>query len=633
MKKALFVCIIIILAMVSCTERKFDNPLDPVLIDDNLIPPDNFQIMVVDEDVLELTWEDKCDIEDSFQIYRKVGKKDYALIKTVPANSTAWQDNSVELGNTYSYKIYAVNDDYRSLNATEFSFDYNLRPPTNFKLEALSDTRFKLSWHDTNHFEQGYKLDRQTGDSEWQENFATLPENARSWEYVINEPEIPVYSWRIRAYYKSQHSGYSSETSLKVSDPVFSVAGGTYNTNQSVTISCATQGAQIRYTTNGSTPTSSSALYSYAISISAPTALRAKAFKNGWTDSETTSANYILKVATPTFNLAGGTYLPPQSVAINCATNGATIRYTTNGDTPTSSSTLYSDAIQINTDTTLKAKAFKSSWTDSEITFSSYIFDMILVPGGTFIMGDTRGVGYNNELPTHSVTLNSFYISKYHVTQGEYETTVGHNPASYPGVGSNYPVYSVNWYDAIKYCNLRSIDEGLTPVYSISGSTNPDDWGIVPNWNNTTWNAAVCNWNANGYRLPTEAEWEYAARGATNNPDYLYSGSDNIDDVAWYRDNSGENTHPVEGKAPNGLGIYDMSGNVREWCWDWYGSSYYSSSPSNNPRGPASGTSRLFRGGSWFSYADRCRVTYRGSYSYPNNRDYNHGFRVVRAIK
>ena len=256
---------------------------------------------------------------------------------------------------------------------------------------------------------------------------------------------------------------------------------------------------------------------------------------------------------------------------------------------------------------------------------------MVYVPGGTFTMGDTRGQGSSDELPTHSVTLNSFLIGKYQVTQGEYQAVMGSNPASSYGVGSNYPVYYVSWYDAITYCNLRSINEGLTPVYSISGSTNPANWGSIPSSDNATWNAAICNWNANGYRLPTEAEWEYAARGATNSPDYLYSGSDTIGNVAWYDGNSGSGTHPVGGKAANGLEIYDMSGNVYEWCWDWYDASYYSSRASNNPKGPASGSYRVLRGGSWGSNDYFCRVAFRFNYS-PASRSYYIGFRVCRSV-
>jgi formylglycine-generating enzyme required for sulfatase activity len=261
------------------------------------------------------------------------------------------------------------------------------------------------------------------------------------------------------------------------------------------------------------------------------------------------------------------------------------------------------------------------------------LVETVRVPGGTFTMGRTKGDGPNYELPTHSVTLSSFYIGKYQVTQGEYEAIMGSNPSHSYSVGNKYPVYYVSWYDAIKFCNLCSMREKLVPVYSIAGSTNPDSWGEVPSTSDddSTWAAAVCNWNANGYRLPTEAEWEYAARGATNNPDYLYSGSDNARDVAWYNENASTMFH-VGTRAPNGLGIYDMSGNVFEWCWDWYDSSYYSSSPSNNPRGPESGSDRMIRGGCW-SLNDRyCRVSNRSDDN-PAYKNSMIGFRVCRSAK
>ncbi|MCB5234542.1 MAG: SUMF1/EgtB/PvdO family nonheme iron enzyme [Candidatus Cloacimonetes bacterium] len=421
----------------------------------------------------------------------------------------------------------------------------------------------------------------------------------------------------------------------KVATPTFSPRTGTYEGTQYVTIKCATKGAAILYTTDGSAPGVASPVYSEPIMIDSDTTIIAQAFKAGLIDSDISSVSYIINmptVATPVFNPAGGVVDSPQSVLISCATAGAVIRYTTNGISPTSSSTLYEGAIQINPNTMLKARAFKEDWNDSDIATANFLSptEMVLVPAGTFTMGRTQGSGESNELPTHSVTLSSFSIGKYQVTQSEYQAVMGSNPALDYGVGSNYPVYFINWYDAITYCNLRSIIEGLTPVYSISDSTNPDDWGIVPYWYDATWDAAVCNWNANGYRLPTEAEWEYAARGAANSPDYLYSGSDIVDDVAWYCDNSDGIAHPVGGKSANGLGIYDMSGNVYELCWDRYDRSYYSSSPSDNPSGPESGSYRVLRGGSWVNYGDRCRVAYRGYFA-PSNKDNYVGFRVCRT--
>ena len=197
----------------------------------------------------------------------------------------------------------------------------------------------------------------------------------------------------------------------------------------------------------------------------------------------------------------------------------------------------------------------------------------VLTPeSGVFIAGRT-------------VTIPNLYVCPHEVTQSEYETYCEYNGTSHSsggiqmplhpdgnhGAGENYPVYYVNWYDAIAYCNSRSIAEGRTPCYSLDGDTDYTHWagGYIPSTQNTSadiWNTVQCDFNANGYRLPTEAEWEYLARGG-NRDSFLYSGSDTLNDVAWNWRISDIKSHEVMTKAPNSLGLYDMSGNVREWCW------------------------------------------------------------------
>ena len=219
--------------------------------------------------------------------------------------------------------------------------------------------------------------------------------------------------------------------------------------------------------------------------------------------------------------------------------------------------------------------------------------------------------GENWEKPVHTVTVKSFNIGKYEVTQKEWIAVMGSNPSGFKG--DNLPVESVSWYDAIEYCNRLSEKEKLTPAYTIDKSRG--------NW--VRWNR-----NANGYRLPTEAEWEYAAKGGDGSPgNYAFSGSNNADEVAWHKGNSAGSTQEVGAKKPNGLGLYDMSGNVYEWCWDWAGD--YPSGAQTDPVGASSGSYRVVRGGHWYDSAVVARSAFRNG-STPSNGEFNIGFRLVR---
>ncbi|MBU1172265.1 MAG: formylglycine-generating enzyme family protein [Proteobacteria bacterium] len=250
---------------------------------------------------------------------------------------------------------------------------------------------------------------------------------------------------------------------------------------------------------------------------------------------------------------------------------------------------------------------------------------MVSVQGGTFDMVDP-----SSDQVINAVTVSDFSIGKYEVTQKEWSDIMGSNPASGNSVGDNYPVYHISWFEIVMYCNKRSVEEGLTPCYSISASTDPEDWSTLPVYSSdpsfADWNAVECNWSANGYRLPTEAEWEYAARGGAHWTDsYEYSGSDILGSVAWHDGNSNDLTHTIGTKLPNQLGISDMSGNLYEFCWDW--NATYAGDVTD-PTGPGTGEFRIVRGGSWMSMDANCVVD--GRYGeYPNSvYDYN-GFRVV----
>ena len=243
--------------------------------------------------------------------------------------------------------------------------------------------------------------------------------------------------------------------------------------------------------------------------------------------------------------------------------------------------------------------------------------NFILVEGGTF----NNGTSY--------VTVSSFYIDKYELTQAEYQAVMGSNPATDFGVGSNYPVYYVSWFNAIEYCNRRSLQEGLTPCYSYSTyGTNPDGWPSGWNTSNSNHTNVNCNWSANGYRLPTEMEWMFAAKGGNQSQGYTYSGSNTIGDVAWYYSNFSYTTHTVGTKAANELGTFDMSGNVWEWCWDIYGT--YPGGSQTDPHGATSGSDRVLRGGSWYDNAYNCTVSDRLADG-ATDSFYILGFRCVRV--
>jgi formylglycine-generating enzyme required for sulfatase activity len=261
-----------------------------------------------------------------------------------------------------------------------------------------------------------------------------------------------------------------------------------------------------------------------------------------------------------------------------------------------------------------------------EITSSTGIV-MVSVPGGSFQMGnpDTSIENTDNERPVHTVALTGFKMGKYEVTQEQFQKVMGYNQSFFqesPATGEKQarrPVDALSWYDALVFCNKLSLKEGLTPAYSISGSTDPAAWGEVPRSINAAWDAAIIVEKSNGYRLPTEAQWEYAARGGNGSPgSYVYAGSNQPDDVAWYGGNSDGITHEVGKKKPNGLGLYDMSGNVYEWCWDRYKG--YSSEAQTNPIGASSGSDRVLRGGCFYNYT-ALRSTYRYNHSDDNNQN------------
>jgi len=235
---------------------------------------------------------------------------------------------------------------------------------------------------------------------------------------------------------------------------------------------------------------------------------------------------------------------------------------------------------------------------------------MVLIPSGSFQMGDAAGK--EDEKPVHKVTVDGLYMDACEVTQESFLGLSGKNPSRFRD--KKGPVECVRWSDAARYCNARSLKEGLKPCY------NPETW--------------ECDFSADGYRLPTEAEWEFACRAGSETGHFFKGGESQLDNHAWYRNNSTEKVHPTGMKRPNAFGLADMYGNVSEWCNDYYGRDYYANSPEANPVGPPSGDKRVLRGGNWSSRPKDCNSSRRFADN-PETADIcqgydTYGFRCVR---
>ena len=294
-------------------------------------------------------------------------------------------------------------------------------------------------------------------------------------------------------------------------------------------------------------------------------------------------------------------------------------------------------------------------------------FEMVQVDGGSFEMGSSVPGDY--AAPQHTVFVDSFLLGTHPVTQKEYKKVTGTNPAKFrvyrhPAEAKAYlsqndvgsidfnhpvlaleprPVENVNWFEAVVFCNLLSIQTGLKPCYTIRNSVFPENWGRIPVSspahdsevsNYFQWNKVSCDFHADGYRLPTEAEWEYAARGGARSRGYLFAGGNVLAEVGCHQEavayTEQIQTAPVASFAPNELGLYDMSGNVWEWCWDWIGR--YSGEEQSNPHGPVQGQDRVARGGCYSGKESWCRVFFRGGNVPEFKANSTFGFRLCRSV-
>jgi len=646
MKRMYLLLILIVLTfIITCEDREWDNPHDEKSdLEADAWAPQNLAIQQTSLTTAILNWEQIEDVIEGFVIDKKIGYEewiaDYARLKLDSTMISEWADTNLIPDSTllqqYRVKAYAHKE-----KSSEITTE--LRPifpkPTNLQAEQLSDTLIRLTWQDNSNGEDGFWIDRKTGTSEWNVGYSILPANTTQWC-----DSLPVYGlkneYRIYGYCRNVNS-------IKITISIINIIPTPSNLIASViddqslrltwTDNCGYElGLRIErndgngfaqiaevdadvttYTDEGLTYGQS---YTYQVKV--------------FTDkNESNYSNEIqVEMVIPAPTNLKGIIIDEQSVQIiwddNCNfETGYKIERKEEGSTFAeiadlgSNRTSYTDQgltyTILYTYRIIAYTEYNQSNPSNEFNAFGVPESFVFVPGGTFTMGDVWGGGNGDETPTHEVTLSGFYISKYEVTQKQYVDVMGRSDESwtlYYGVGDNYPAYYVMWYKAVEFCNKLSEQDGLTPCYTINGTS------------------VTCDFSANGYRLPTEAEWEYAARSGGRD-DRKWSGTNTESEMgnyAWYYYNS-DKPHPVGTKQPNDLGIYDMSGNFWEWCWDWYSSSYYSSSPSSNPTGPSSGGHRVVRGGSYTQDTSDCRVANRATMD-PASSSTNVGFRILRAF-
>jgi formylglycine-generating enzyme required for sulfatase activity len=435
----------------------------------------------------------------------------------------------------------------------------------------------------------------------------------------------------------------------KAAVPVSDPPAGEVELNTTVSLSTATDGADIYWTGNGSAPSVLKTKYAGPIAVTADITIKAVALKEGLLDSGVFEAVYTVKhrALLPIAAPSGGSELTSGSeVTLYTPEQGASIYYTLDGTEPSADSSPYTAPIVITGNTVIKALAVKEGAHNSLVLEAPYIlssFEMVGIPGRVIIGSGSEGVFIEGR----TVTLDSFKIAKYETTyELWHRVKTWSGPRGYrfarpgragtygidgaaPTVGWDQPVTTITWADVIAWCNALSEYMGKEPVYYYNGIVLRNAENSQAVWTNAQWDRSK-----NGYQLPTEAEWELAARGG--NPEdrvnwkYIYAGSDNVGVVAWYMMNrvgsSDWNGTNITGMAkPNGAGLYDMSGNAGEWCWDWHRNTVDTGS-ATNPRGPSQGINHIIRGGTWLSGESGVRVVARSS---GNTDSDSIGFRFV----
>ena len=606
---------------------------------------------------IKLDWVDNSSGEEGFKIDKKIGTDNWIIgFATLGENIETWSDTNAELNQSITYRVYAYKGTNSTVSITTTSIDTTFPPPTNLTTVQTSITSANLNWTDNSVGEDKFEIERKLStESNYIKIAEVLGSNTATKIYSDTTLEpTKTYDYRVRAVkgtdssifiLKSYVNTLSAPSNLVVTQmsitssnliwsdncvgedkfeierklstdslylKIAEVLGndlGTKSYNDSTLEPTKTYNYRVKSVigVNSSAYTEQFYLNSFPLPsnltlMTAPDA----SIKLNWTDNSYGEQGFTVdrKVS-----IEGSWITGYSSVSANTTTwtdteliEGTTYFYRVNAFFQTYNSNYSNEA-------------------DAVVVTSGFIS----VPTGSFNMGQD-----SVETPVHTVIVTRpYYLGKYELTQKDWKQYMPADTFDY-GAGDNYPVYYINWYEILVYCNKRSMAENLTPCYTISSSTDPSVWGTVPTSSNSTWNAVTCNFLAKGYRLPTEAEWEYAAR-YNDSRTYPWGETEPTSTLCNYNSNVGQTT--AVGDYPLGissLGFLDVTGNVREFVWDWEAT--YPSITETDPDGPDTATNslRVLRGGGWYGSDNLIKCAARGGAG-PSVSSMNIGFRLART--
>ncbi|HQO10045.1 MAG TPA: SUMF1/EgtB/PvdO family nonheme iron enzyme, partial [Clostridiales bacterium] len=609
---------------------------------------------------IRLDWTDNSTGEDGFKIYKKNDVGNWNEAGTVASNIKTWSDASAVINDSLAYRVKGYKGTYTSNYTQADVSSLTFPPPTNLTYTKLDLNSIRLNWTDNSNMEDGFKIDKKVGDNAWVTAYASTAANAVTWT-DDNADVNQTLQYRVYTYSGSFVSNYVETTAIDNTFPAptnltttqISITSANIAWNDNSTgedkfeierkLSADATYIKIGEITGSATTTKAytdttvvpSSTYDYRVKAVFGTNSTAYITKTGYENTFHAPTNLTASVETDTSiklewtdnsSFESGFKIDRKlgvtgSWETDFTTLGANVKTYTN--TGLTAGTTYYYRVRAYFST------FYSEYTNEVNAIPTVPEGFASIPTGSFDMGSTTGD--SDEAPVHRVNITRpYYLGKYEVTQKEWQDIMGSNPASsLYGMGENYPVYHVSWYSILVYCNKRSITEGITPCYTISGSTDPITWGSIPTSSNSTWDAVTCDFNVKGYRLPSEAEWEYAAR-YNDGRTYPWGETAPSSTLCNFDANVGKTT--IVGDYSSGissLGLYDLSGNVGEWVWDWYDT--YPIAEQSDPLGITSGTYRVVRNSNYNNIAFAMRCSFRGHTNPYSLIVGDGGFRLART--